>query len=289
LTTLQRQFDAAQLVVTGFGPNDLDFRGLCLPVPREGDQQTLGLVVQVPKESLRWRPGEDTVVEVYGYAVGEDQTVRDHVAQFARLDPAKADPDGKRRGLSFYGTLSVPAGRDTIRLMVRDAATGAAGVQFIEGGVPAYDAKSAFVLPPVIVDDPESWLGLDMGSGKASVGPSSFPFEMGGKPFQPRASFEVRPGEAEQVVLIAYEPGAAGDPATDVEVRSSLTTREGKAAPPGRLRIERVHRNEGGRRTYVFTYTPGALEAGDYTLHIGLGEGGAIAQSHALLRVRSQS
>jgi hypothetical protein len=50
-----------------------------------------------------------------------------------------------------------------------------------------------------------------------------------------------------------------------------------------------VDREAGGRRTYVFSYTPDALEAGDYTLRISLGESGALAQSYALLRVRSRS
>jgi VWFA-related protein len=289
-TTLQRQFDAAQLIVTGFGRNDLDFKGLCLPFPREGDRQTLGLVLQVPKKSLRWQAGEETTLEVYGYAVGEDGTVRDHLAQFARLDPARADPDGSRRGVSFFGSLSVPAGRYTIRLMVQDEKTGATGVQFLEVTVPPYDPKAAFVLPPVVADDPGRWLALDMGSGKADERRPPFPFEVAGEPFLPRASFEVKPGESERLVLITYEPSVLRDPATDVEVRSSLTTRDGRAAPAGRLRIERVDREAGGRRTYVFTYnTPDALEAGDYTLHIGLGEGGALAQSYALLRVRSES
>jgi hypothetical protein len=288
-TTLQRQFDAAQLIVTGAGPNDLDFQGLCLPFPRPGETQSLGLVLQVPKASLHWRPGEETTVEVYGYAVAEDGSVRDHLAQFARVDPAKADPDGSHLGLTFYGTLDVPPGRYTIRLLVRDG-TGASGIQFLEVTVPPYDAQAAFVLPPVVLDEPGRWLGLDMGRGKAeAAGPRPFPFLIAGEPFLPRASFEVVPGETERLAVVAYEPSVFGDPATDVEIRSSLTTRDGSAAPPGRLRIEHVYRDESGRRTYVFSYTPDELKAGDYTLRIGLGEGTALSQSHALLRVRPSS
>jgi VWFA-related protein len=287
LSVLQRQFDAAQLVMTGAGPNDLDFTSLCLPFPRAGERQSLGLVLQLPKQSLRWQPGRSTAVEVYGYAVAEDGAVHDHIAQLARVDPARADPGGQAQGLSFYGTLSVPPGRYTIRLLVREAETEAAGVQFLEVTVPPYDPKVAFLLPPVVLDEPARWLRLDMGPGRAA--PAAFPFQVAGEPFLPRASFEVRPGRAEKLVLIAYEPSLPGDPATDLEIRSSLRTRDGRAVAPGRLRIDRVHREAEGRRTYVFNYTPDEIEAGDYTLRIGIGEAGTIVESYALLRVRPRS
>lgn len=286
-TVLQRQFDAAQLVMTGVGGNDLDFTSLCLPFPRKGERQTLGLVLQLPKKSLRWRAGQATAVEVYGYAVGEDGTVHDHLAKLARVDPGKADPGGQARGLSFYGTLSVPPGQYTIRLMVREEETDAAGVQFLEVTVPRYDPNAAFLLPPVVMDEQERWLRLDMQGGKASQ--AAFPFQVAGEPFLPRASFEVRPGKAEKLVLIAYEPSLAGDPGADLEIRSSLKTRDGRPVTPGRLKIDRVHREPGGRRTYVFDYTPGELEVGDYTLRIAIAEAGAVVESYALLRVRPSS
>jgi hypothetical protein len=50
-----------------------------------------------------------------------------------------------------------------------------------------------------------------------------------------------------------------------------------------------VSRDGGGRRTFVFSYTADAIEAGDYTLRIGLGEGDVIAESYVLLRVRPRS
>ena len=54
-TALQRKFEAAQLVMTGAGQNDLKFSALCLPFPEEGPRQTLAVVIQVPKEALAWK------------------------------------------------------------------------------------------------------------------------------------------------------------------------------------------------------------------------------------------
>jgi VWFA-related protein len=286
---LQRTFDTAQLVVTGLGDNALEFEALCLPFPRPGERQALGVVLQADKQSLAWRSDRELSLEVYGYAVDASGRVLDHLAQFARIDPARADPDGARQGVSFFGRFEVPPGRYTIRLLVRDAASGASGVRFLEATVPPYDANAAFVLPPVVADEPGRWISLELAPGRAGEVRQPFPFLVDGQPFLPRASFRVEAGEPEKLVLIAYEPAVVGDPAADIEIRSSLTGQDGRVLPAGRLRVERVHREPAGVRTYVFSYVPEALEAGDYTLKIGVGESGALAQSFALLRVRAGS
>jgi hypothetical protein len=85
---------------------------------------------------------------------------------------------------------------------------------------------------------------------------------------------------------MVFDPELSGDPAADIEIRSSLTASDGRAVEPGRLKVERVHDDGDGRRTFVFSYLPEDVAAGDYTLKIGLGESGSFAQSYALLRFR---
>ena len=286
-TALQRKFEAAQLVMTGAGQNDLKFSSLCLPFPEEGPRQTLAVVIQVPKEELAWKAGQPTSLEVYGYAVAEDGSVADHIAQLAHVDPARADTNGSTRGLSFYGTFKVPPGRYTIKLMVQDGESGQAGAQFIDVMVPPHDARVGFLLPPVVMDDETSWLGLDMDQRRADRVLS--PFNVAGKPFLPRATFQMSGGSKERLVLIAWEPGRALDPANGIEIQSSLVDAKGQTVPAGLLRIANVNREAGGRRTYVLDYTPERVAAGDYTLRIGVGESGeARLESYALLRFRDQ-
>jgi VWFA-related protein len=285
-TALQRKFEAAQLVMTGEGANDLKFSALCLPFPEKGDRQTLGMVLQLPKEELDWKADKPLSLEVYGYAVAEDGTVVDHIAQLARVDRARVDADGATRGLSFYGTFRVSAGRYTIKLMVQDGESGQSGAQFLDVTVPPHDPRVGFLLPPVVMDDTGSWLGLDMDQRK-DRGPS--PFHVAGKPFLPRATFQINGGNRERLVLIAWEPGRAQDPANGIEIQSSLLDAKGQPVPAGMLRIEKVNREAGGRRTYVLDYTPDRVAAGDYTLRIGVGESGeARLESYALVRFRDQ-
>jgi hypothetical protein len=288
-TALQRQFDLAELVMTGDATrDDLPFTPLCLPFPTPEAAQTLGLVLQIPRQSLPWS-AEPVGLEVYGYAVGEDGGVRDHLAHSLRLEPARADPDGRARGISLFGTLAVPAGRYTIRLMVRDPASGRSAVRLLDVTVPPYDGRAAFALPPLVLDEAERWLKLDLAPAAAKPGVEA-PFRLADRLFVPRASFEVRPGAEERLVLMVFDPVLRGDPAADVEIRSSLTASDGQAVDPGRIKLERVHDVGDGRRSFVFSYLPdGGVAVGDYTLKIGLGEAGSFAQSYALLRVRAGS
>ena len=284
-TALQRKFEAAQLVMTGAGANDIRFSSVALPFPEAGDRQTLGVVLQVPKEELRWKRGEQMTLEVYGYAVAEDGGVADHIAQLARIDPGEADADGTLRGLSVYGSFRVPPGRYTIKLMVQEAESGESGAQFLDVYVPAHDPRVGFLLPPVVMDDAVRWLPLNMDQKKDGRGPS--PFHVAGRPFLPRADFKVEGGGRERLVLIAWEPGRGQDPASGIEIQSSLQDSKGQPMPAGLLRIEKVNREPGGRRTYVLDYTPDKVADGDYTLRIGVGESGeARLESYALLRFR---
>jgi VWFA-related protein len=287
-TILQRQFEVAQLVVTGAGSNDLHFSSLCLPFPVAGERQTLGIVLQVPKDELTWSSGKPLSLELYAYAVAEDGTVQDHLAQLVRIDPAQADRDGTARGVSFLGTLSVPPGKHTVRLLVAERDGGGEGVQFVDVTVPPYDPRAGFLLPPVVMEDNERWLKVEMARGRAGPG-APFPFQVGGKPFLPRASLEVSGGSPEKLVLIAYEPLRPGDPAASLEIRSSLVDQQGRTVPAGFIKIDRVEREENGRRTYLLGYTPEALTKGDYTLRISMVEGGERLVSYSLLRVRPGS
>jgi hypothetical protein len=118
---------------------------------------------------------------------------------------------------------------------------------------------------------------------------AAVPFQVDARPFVPRTSFEVQSGTPERLVLMVFDPELRGDPAADTAIRSSLTTSDGRAIQPGRLKVERVTDDGNGRRTFVFSYVPEDVAAGDYTLRIGLERGGGHAEAYSRLRVRPPS
>ena len=185
----------------------------------------------------------------------------------------------------FFGAFDVPAGQYTVKLMIQEPEMDVAGVQFIDLTVPPYDSRRGFLLPPVVVDDMASWLGLAINPERESM--KSFPFAMGGEPFLPRTSFEVRPGVPEKLVLISYQPDRPLDPAAQLTIRSSVTDAAGQFVPGGAMKLAAIEHNE-GHRTYILDYTPDDLKPGDYTLRIGVGEAGVgQVESYARLKIGS--
>jgi VWFA-related protein len=279
-TALQRQFESAQMIVTGSGYNDIEFRALCLPFPQPGELQTLGVVLQIDKGQFDW--AEPIGLEVYGYAVGEDGVYRDHLSQFVRVDPGVADPDQLAKGIAFYGAFRVPPGQYSIRLLVQESENGSSGVSVIDVQVPPHDARRGFLLPPVVMDDAGDWLGIGLGAKRPG---SDFPFVVGGELFLPRTSFEVQSGADERLVLISFAPEGPEDTASDLQIHSSLTDSAGIFVEGGRLGLDHVEREAGGKRTFVLKYVPASLEPGDYTMRIGVGEGGARVEAYSRLRI----
>jgi VWFA-related protein len=282
-TALQRQFESAQLVMTGVGPNRLHFDALCLPFPSRHEKQMLGAVLQVPKDQLRWKTSP-VELEVYGYAVAADGSVVDHMAQSIRIDPALADPDARVHGISFAGRFDVPPGEYTLKFMIQEIGSGESGVQFIDVSVPAYDSRQGFLLPPMVADDVDRWLGI-----RSERSTTAFPFSTGAEPFLPRASFRVQNGAPERLVLISYLPDKSRHSEAPLEIHSSVTDAQGVLAPAGSLKLDHIERDvDVNRRTYDLTYTPQDLAPGTYTLRLSIGEAGQqFVEAYTLLRVGS--
>ncbi len=281
---LQRQFEAAELIQARDAhrpPADaLPFGVLILPVPSNDEKQSLGIMVQVPRSSLLG----SGPLEVYGYALTPSGEVTDHFAHFLRLDPdaAIANTDGWR-GLSFAGRFTVPAGPYTLKFLAQRPQTGESGMRVFEVTVPKRQASAGFLLPPLFLDSSRTWSEVALKSGDLS----GLPIEMqvGDVPFLPRTDITVRPGRRERVLLIAYDPATAKDPAVDVDIRSVLSDDTGQRFPPGAMLVERVERSEDGRRSYVLGFTPEDIPPGQYTLQMHLGEAGSVLQSYCRLTV----
>lgn len=280
--TLQRQFEAAELLVAESGTptrNDtLPFEVMFLPVPVDGPKQSLGIVVQVPKESLATGSG---ALELFGYAVAKSGAVEDHFAQFLRLEGTTGTGAGAR-GLSFAGRFDVPPGAYTLRFLAQRP-SGETATRFFEVTVPERAASRGFLLPPLFPDTPGSWLEVPLRRGNEAGLPLRL--EYAGASLVPRTRVTVRPGRRERLVLIAFDPDTSGDPAVDIDIRSALADDAGRTFPPGTISVENVVRGEEGRRSYILGFTPGDVPPGDYTLRVQIGEASSLLRSYARVRI----
>lgn len=282
-TAMQRKFETAQLVMTGAGDNKLKFTALALPFPAAGERQTLGVVLQVPMDELK-KSDKMLPIEIFGYAIDADGAAVDHLAQLTRIDLSQADPSGTAQGVSFYGVLQVPPGKYTLKMMVRQSDADQSGVQFLDLTVPANDPKVGFLLPPMLVDEPASWLGLRL----TDANRPAVPFTIDGKAFLPRTSFRVKNDTPERLVLISYAPEGPQDMASNLQIRSAVIDSKGVEVQAGEVTLEKVLHEPGGRRTYLLNFQPKGLAPGDYRLRVGVGESGLIMESYAQLRVDAE-
>ena len=76
----------------------------------------------------------------------------DYVASEMALDLAKVRPALEARGIKFYGTLYLPPGEYGLRVLVRNATTGRAGVAATRLSVPVIPGGAPRVLPPLFPD-----------------------------------------------------------------------------------------------------------------------------------------
>lgn len=282
--TLQRQFEAAELLVStgdARAPVDhLPFRVLILPVPTNTERQSLGIVIQVPRNSLGDRAG---ALEMFGYAISRSGDIEDHFAHFLKLDAVVPDAGvSEPTGLSFAGRFEVPPGDYTLKFLAQRP-TGEASTRFFDVTVPKRQASAGFLLPPLFAANPRAWVEVALkGRGEAGL---PLKIDAGSGPFLPRTDLSVRPGRRERLVLVAYDPKAALDPAVDVDIRSVLSDDSGKRFPPGPILVEKVLHDAEGRRSYVLAFTPEDIPPGDYTLRIQVGEAGSVLQSYTRLKV----
>ena len=286
--TLQRQFEAAELLVAGNdGTPQIDtvpFRVLILPVPTDTDKQSLGIVVQIPRSSISATAGP---LEVYGYATAASGEVAGHFAHFLRLDAQKARATASEsddfQGLSFAGRFDVPPGDYRLQFLAQRPQSGESTTRFFEVTVPKRQASRGFLLPPLFMERGQGWLEVALRSGDRTGLPVEL--NLGEARFLPRTDMSVRPGRREQLVLIAFDPATAQDPAVDVDIRSVLSDDKGNRFPPGAIMVEKVVNGGDGRRSYILGFTPGDIPPGDYTLRIHLGEANSVLQSYTRLKV----
>jgi VWFA-related protein len=286
--TLQRQFEAAELLVAGDDgtpQNDtVPFRVLILPVPTDTEKQSLGIVVQIPRSSISATAGP---LEVYGYATAASGDVAGHFAHFLRLDAEKAGGTGSEsadfQGLSFAGRFDIPPGEYRLKFLAQRPQSGESTTRFFEVTVPERQASRGFLLPPLFMERGQGWLEVALRSGEQTGLPVEL--HLGGSHFVPRTDMSVRPGRREQLVLIAFDPATAQDPAVDVDIRSVLSDDKGASFSPGAIMVERVVNGGDGRRSYILGFTPGDIPPGDYTLRVHLGEAKSVLQSYTRLKV----
>lgn len=285
---LARRFEAAEVLVKGVSGGDVEYSVLATPYRPRGDGYTLlPVVLDVDGESLLGGAASSGRfgVEIYGYALTPDGGVADMAALTSNVDLALAGARLRRHGLQCHLTFALAPGRYDLRFLVRDSETGRLGARFLSVAVPAFVPDEMQLAPPIVVHAPGERVMLRAASRSVSEAASAF--QIGGHVLAPDARPSLTNGRTSQLLLLAFDRGAASDPGAAFEVRAQLLDADGSAFPEGRLELVQVEAEADGLRRLALNLTPEGVPAGTYTLRVRLRDtaSGRLAEAFRSVRL----
>jgi VWFA-related protein len=201
--------------------------------------------------------------EFYVYAMDAAGAVRGFFSQTVALDLSKVEPALRQSGLKFFGHLDLEPGQYSVRVLVRNGVTGAAGMKVASLQVPAF-SPGPVLLPAFFPEEPGRWLIVREAAreGDRNV---PYPFMSGEKPFIPASLPAVAPGREAMVALVGYHLRNG-----DLKAEARVLTADGREAGPAELLVvRRSGGGEGADQVQAALKAP-RLQPGEYLLVVTL-------------------
>ena len=266
---LERMLDAAGRVVSGQEGGAIATSVLVAPFQGAGDKAYVPVLIEIDGKSLlTGRKGAALPVEIYTYALDENGTVQDFFAKTLALDLKKVEPVLQQSGLKFYGDLALTPGSYSLRVLVRNGATGALSARVVPLKVPAFAEQKAVLLQPFFPEKPGRWLLIRESNEVPKDVP--YPFQIQQEPYIPAAAPELQPGQEARLSLIGYhlQPGV-------LKAGARILRSDGQelgAKDNGEIEVKErqpgAAANEPDR--LAATFRPPALQPGEYLLLVTL-------------------
>jgi hypothetical protein len=266
---LARQLEGAEAITKGLSGGPIGVEALALPYRNAEGRISVPVVLQVDGRSLLDRgPGTQLPLEVFGYAFDATGKVADMVALSSGLDLAKLGPKLEKTGLLVQATFTLPAGRHSLRFMVRDGEKQRRGVYALDVEVPAFDGGARVLYPPLFMDDPASWLVVQATSRSGT--PVETPLRVGEQAFAPRIEVNLVNGKTDQVCVMTHDAGKSYEPGAQFQIGAQLINAEGTAVRIGKVALAQAVAELDGFRRFVLNVTPQDVPSGEYTFKVKL-------------------
>ena len=151
---------------------------------------------------LRGHQGPIVPTELFAYAIDDTGAVADFLGQTIELDLEKVQPALDRRGFKFLGHLALDPGSYEIRVLVRNALTGATGMRVGRVDVPAFQQAESALLPPLFIEPDGVWL---IGEERRAEGEDlAYPLKFGRQRAVPSARPILRAGVPVPMLLVGH-------------------------------------------------------------------------------------
>jgi len=210
--------------------------------------------------------GKIVPAEIYVYGVDAEGTIRDFFDQTLQLNLDKAGPQLRQGGLKFFGHLELPPGEYSVRVLLRNGATGAYGRRSMPVTVPAFGGVEPVLLPPLFPEASGRWTVVRE-SPRGEQKDATYPFTVGQRAYMPAALPTLHAGEAAAVALVGYNliVGPAGD---RLEAQARVQSADGRDLGGGDLRLSAGEPGgDGGPEVWKAVFrAPSGLTPGQYRL-----------------------
>ncbi len=263
LTAEERRFKTIELMMEGREGGALDASLLTVPFKMEGGKADVMTMLEIEGYSLlRGHQGPILPTEIFAYAIDDEGRVADFLGQAVELELDKVRSALDSRGFKFVGHLELEPGSYEIRVLIRNALTGATGMRVAEVEVPSFAGPA--LAPPLFIEPDGTWL---VGEERNVEGMTrSYPLAVGGKRLVPAARPYLRPGMQVPLLLVAHNLEQGG-----LSGKSRLVPVDGSAAHEMDLVVQR--RSETGVQgveRVAATLAAGNAPPGEYRLEVTL-------------------
>jgi VWFA-related protein len=205
---MQKRLAAADQLMGGNDAGSIATSVLAAPFRAANARAYVPVVIEADGANLlAGNSGKTVPTEIYVYAVDDDGFIQDFFDQSMQVDIEKAGPALRQGGLKFVGHLELPAGNYSVRVLLRNAATGAFGKRAVPLSVPAFLADKPVLLPPLFPEIGGRW-ALVRESPRGFQKDAPYPFMVGQKAYIPASRPILKPGQDTAVALVGYNLGS---------------------------------------------------------------------------------
>ena len=270
---IEKLLAAANQVMSGEESDAIATAVLAAPFPSAGEKASVPVLIGIDGASLLAGPAPPSLpVEIYAYALDEGGAVHDFFTQTVGLDLTKTAPAVRQNGLELFGHLDLLPGDYSLRVLVRNGASGVSGLKVLALHVPVFGQGEAVLLPPLVPASERTLLVRQETAGA----PFANPFLLRDQPFVPAARPVLEPGQAVRLVLAGYNLGAGPWKGAAAVLAGGREISGGPLAITGRLD------GGGGKpdRAVATFRLPAGLQPGDYELRVTLA--GSVPRASSL-------